>query len=642
MFDLFRSRAKAVRYLLGALLMLVAISMVVTLIPGWGSSGGGQDQVVAEIAGGILSLREVQIQIQAALRAKSFPHEMAALYVPQMIDQMITERALAYEAERLGFRVTEEDVAQAIRAALPQLYQGGKFVGKEFYAEILRQQNMTIPEFEAAFRQQLLLNNLRDMVAQAAIVTPDEVEQEYRRRNDRIKLEYVVISPAKLRSQVSASLEEIKSYFEKNRPLFQIREKRSVELLVIDEDRIGRRIAVPDAELRRSYEVNKDQYRLPERVHARHILLKTTDKPKEEIPKIEARAEELLKQIKGGADFAELARKSSEDPGSASKGGDLGWIARGQTVKAFEDTAFSLSPKATSHVIKTEYGFHILQVLEKQEARVKPFEEVKDEIAKELKRQRVFETMQSLADQARAELIKSPQQAAQTVQRLDLPLLKAEKVAPGDPLPEVGTNPTVAEAIAGLAKGQVTQALQLEGNKLVIAVLTDVFPGRQAELSEVEKEVRERIVNEKLTKRVEERAREVLEKAKASNGDLKKVAKETGLELKSTQEFGPDGAADGIGPASYVYEGFTKDVGSVFGPVESSGDRFICKVAAKIPADPSKLGAQREAIRGDLKAKKARQREELFADSLRTHLIKEGKIKIHEDVIRRLTASYRG
>ncbi|MEK7403742.1 MAG: peptidyl-prolyl cis-trans isomerase [Acidobacteriota bacterium] len=642
MFDLFRSRAKAVRYLLGGLLMVVALSMVVTLIPGWGSMPVGEEQVVAEIGDEALTEREVQLQLQAAMRNKAFPSELAYIYVPQMIDQMITERVLAYQSERLGFQVTEADVAQTIRSMIPQLYQDGKFVGRQAYADFLAQQNLTIPQFEANVRKQMLLTKLRNLAGEGAVVTPEEIDKEYRRRNEKVKLEYVAISPDKLRSQATVTPEEVKAHFEKNRPAYQIPEKRSFEMLVIDEAKIGERIATAEADLRRAYEANKEQYRTPERVNVRHILLKTTEKPKEEVPKIQARAAELLKQIRGGADFAELARKNSEDPGSAAKGGELSWVARGQTVKAFEDTAFTLKPNQISDVISTEYGFHILQVLQKEEARLKPFEEVKEQLAKDQKRQQVFNLMQNLADQAQAELSRNPQQAASIAQRLNVPLVRVEKAGRGDPVPEIGVSPEFEEAISGLQKGRFTPPIQVQGNKLVIAVLADVFPIRPAELAEVEKQVREQLASQKVAQLVEQRAREAMEKAQAAGGDLKKVAQAMGLELKTTQEFGPDGAADGIGPATSLMEAFTKEVGGLFGPVPMDDNRFVCRVAAKTAADTSKLAEQREAILTEIKRRKARDRDELFTDSLRTRLIQDGKVKIHEDVIRRLASAYRG
>jgi peptidyl-prolyl cis-trans isomerase D len=643
MFDLFRSRARLVRYGLGALLMLVAISMVVTLIPGWGSIPAERDQPVAEIGDEVLTQREAQLQIQAAMRNQAFPRELAYIYVPQLIDQMITERALAYEAQRLGFRVTEAELAQTIRSLLPQLYQDGKFIGQEFYANYLAQQNLTIPQFEANVRKQMLLTRLQNLAAEGAIVSPEEVEREYRRRFQKIKLDYIAIPVSKLRAEVRPTDQDLRSYFEQNRVSFRIPEQRSFDLLVIDELKVGERIQLPEAELRRAYQADLDKYRTPERVQVRHILLKTAEKPKQDIPKIRARAEELLKQLRGGADFAELARKNSEDAGSAQKGGDLGWIVRGQAVKAFEDAAFSLKPKELSGVIATEYGFHILQVLDKEQARLKPFAEVREEIARGLKRQRVFELMQSLADQAVAELNKTPQQAAEVAARLNLPLIRVEKAGAGDPIAGLPSgSQQIHEALAGLPKGRATPPIQIEANKLAVAVLREVFPARQAELGEVESQVREQFINRKVQELLERRAREIMEQARAAGGDLKKVAQATGFPFRTTQEFGPDGAADGIGPASSVAEGFTKQVGELFGPVAQGDQRFICKVAARSAPDMSKLAQERQAILTELKGRKARERNELFIDSIRTRLVREGKVKIHEDVIRRLASSYAG
>jgi peptidyl-prolyl cis-trans isomerase D len=641
MFDLFRSRAKAVRYLLGGLLMLVAISMVVTLIPGFGTNGSSRDQIVAEIGKEVISLREVQLEVQRAQRNKAFQPEMAQVYVPQIVDRMITDRAFAYEAGRQGFQVTEADLALAIRASIPQLYQDGNFVGKEVYAGFLAQQNLSIPEFEATIRRQLLAMKLQGLAMEGVIVTSAEIEQEFRRRNDKVKLEYIALTAAKYRSQVSVSPEEIRAYFEKNRSAYQSPEKRGFAMLVIDEAKVGQKMTVPEGELRRMYEARKEEFRIPERVKVRHILLKTTGKPAEEIPKLQARAEELLKQIKAGADLGELARKNSEDTGSASKGGDLGWIVRGQTVKAFEETAFSQKPKQISNVVKTEYGFHILQVLEKEDARLKPFEEVKDQLAQERKRQAVFETMQRLADQAHDELAKTPLETEQIGRRLDIQYVKVGKIGYSDPIPEIGASKEVMEAVGSLQKGQVTPVIQAQGNKLVVAVLTDIFPAAPSELAEVANEIKDQLLSEKAAQLLQQRAREAFDKAKSLNGDLKKVAQAMGLEVKTTQDFGADGAADGIGPASTVSDAFTQPVGAVLGPVTAGEQQIVYKVASKTPPDLSKLAEQRSDLVSALKSRKANSRMELFEDSLRAALIRQGKVKIHQDVINRLVGSYR-
>ncbi len=641
MFDLFRSRAKAVRYLLGAVLILVALSMVITLIPGFGSGGAADDPNVAVIGGEDLTVREVQQNIQAALRGRTIPPELVPTYVPQYINQMIAERALAYQARRLGFEVTEADLAQAIQSMFPQLFQDGKFVGREGYQMFLAQQNMTIAEFESNVRKQMLLTRLRNVVLEGMLVTPDEVEAEYRRKKEQIKVDYVAFSPDKYRGQIQASPQEVQARFQRDAASYRIPEKRSFQLAVVDEARIAANLSVPDAELRRAYEAEKDRYRTPERVRVRHILLKTTDKSKEEVDKIRKRIDDLLRQIRGGGDFAELAKKNSEDPGSAAKGGDLDWVARGQTVKNFEDTAFSLKPKELSGVISTEYGFHVLQLLEKQEARVKPFDEVKGELVGEVRRQAVIEKVQTSADQIREQLVKSPQQAAEIARKFGAQLITVDKGSPGDPVPEIGVNQDFETAIGGLRKGQVSQIIQVQGNKLVVVVLTDIIEPRQATLAEVEKQVREQLLNEKARDMARQKSQEASRKLAEVAGDLKKLAQMTGGEFKSAPDFDRSGAVEGMGGASYLTEAFAKPVGAVLGPIQVSDKFFFVKVTGRTEADMSKLPTERDALVLQIKRKKASERKELFEDGVVAELIREGKVKIHEKAIRRLVAAYR-
>ncbi len=643
MFNLFRSRAKLVRYFMGALLLLVALSMVTYLIPGFGSMGGReQDQVVAEIGKEVVTAQDVRQSMQRLLQNGSIPKDMAGLYVPQLIDSMITERALVYEAQRLGFQASEDDVVRSIAATLPQLFQNGQFAGRDVYAQFLARQNLTIPEFESDARRELLSGKLQNLIADSVVVTPDEVAKEYQQRNEKIKLEYIAISPAQVRPEIRVTPEEVRSYFQAHHSSFNVPEKRDLAMIVVDEASTERRITLPDAELRKVYEANKDHYRTPERVHVRHILLKTTGKPPDEIPKIQAKAEDLLKQLKAGADFATLARKYSDDSASAPKGGDLGWIVRGQTVPNFENAAFSLKPKEISGVIKTEYGFHILQVLEHQDARLKPFDEVKDQLAQEWKRQVVFDTMQRLADQAHDELVRNPEQAEQIAHDLNVPLVKVDKVGAGEPVPDFGVNLDFQDAINSLQKGGVTPVMQAPGNKLVVTVVTHVLPARPAELSEVENQIRDTLTANKVNQLVNQRAAQVSQKAKLANGDLTKVARQMGLEVKTTQEFTRSGAADGIGSAGLLLAGFHQPVGSIFGPIPVNGQWFVCKIVSQIPPDMSKLPEEAAAIRADLKSKSARERTDLFEDSVKTALIREKKIKIHESVVDRIVASYRG
>lgn len=643
MFDLFRSRAKAVRYLLGGLLGIVALSLVVTLIPGYGTPSGNQETVVAEVDKEQITVRQVQMMMQNVVRSRRVPPEMIQHYVPQMIDQMIAERAIAFQAKRMGFKVSDEDVANAIRSMLPQMIGSNEF-DRNMYMRFLQSQGLTVGEFEHNIRTNLLLLKLQNIALEGTIVTPTEVEQEYHRKNDKVKVDYVTWSPKDLRSQVTVTPDEVQTFYNQNKTEFRIPEKKSFHLLIADEVKIGATVEASEAELRTAYSQNLDRFRSPEQVKVRHILIKTDDKPKEEIPKLEAKANDILKQLRGGADFAALAKQYSDDPGSKDKGGVYEGVVRGQMVPAFEQAAFNRKPNELGDLVKTEYGLHIVEVLEKQPAKVKPFEEVKAELATERKKEAVFTKMQQAIEQARAELVKSPQNAAQIATKYGLTYADVQNAGKGDPVQEVGVNPELEGNLASLRNGEVSPVLQVAPTKLAVVAVTNVQAVRQAALNEVDAQIRETLMNTKVSRLTEQKVRETMDKVKSMQaaGDLKAIAKAIGGEVKSTQLFTSEGAADGIGPASYLSEAFEKPVGTTLAPFNLASQVFVAKVTEKQVADAAALAATRDQILLSLKQKKAQERKELFEDGLLTNLIKEGKVKKNQDTIKRLVTQYQG
>jgi len=640
MFDLFRSRAKAVRCLLGALLVLVALSMVVTLIPGFVGSGYAPDNVIAEIGDEVISTRDVQLSIQQQLRNNAFPREMTGTYVPVIVNRMISDRAVAFAAEQIGFEVTDEDVARSVQSMLPQLFQNGQFVGEQAYAQYLSQMNLTIPEFESNVRKQMLLLRLTNLVLEGEVVTDQEIEEEFRKTNEKIQVDYISIGAPDFSDQVKVTGAEMQEYFDANKTTFQIGEKRDASILVVDEDEISAGIQIADDELKKIYQSSQDQFRTPERVKVRHILLKTTDKTPEEVEQIKAKTEDLLKQIKGGADFAEIARASSEDTGTAVNGGDLDWIGRGQTVSNFENTAFSLKPGEISEVISTEYGFHIIQLQEKEQARLQPFEEVKDQIASANSKQAVYEKMQQLADSAHEQLIANPSNGEQIAQSLGISIYKVEKVAATDPIPEVGSSADMQDSIRSLAENGVSPVYELGTGRLGVAVLTKIHPARPAEFDEVSDTIRDRLSAQKTQEMAEVQKKKLEELAATPDTDLTKIARALGMKVTSSPEFTRVGSVDGIGAAAYMLPAFDKEEGELVGPINAMGRTVICKVVKKVPADLTKLAAERESLFKDLKRKKAAARRELFEDGILTELIESGKVKIFEKNIQRLISVY--
>jgi peptidyl-prolyl cis-trans isomerase D len=642
MFDLFRSREKMVRIFLGAILVVVSLSMLTYLVPSYGNGSSANDQVVAQIGKEILTTQDVQAQIETTMRGRQIPPEVLPTFVPQIVNQMITDRVLAYEAQQLGFQVTDQDLANAIRQMLPNLFPDGKFVGKDMYAQLLAQQNLSIPQFESQLRREILTTRLREVAVEGTIVTPFEIEQTYRKQNEKIKIEYVKLTQDKYKKEVEPTPEEMQAYFKANAATYQIPERKNLTILIADQAKIEQSVNPTDAQLKQIYDQNLNQFRTPERVQVRHILLKTEGKPPADDAKIKAQAEDLLKQIRAGVNFGDLAKKYSEDPGSAAKGGDLGWITRGQTVPEFEQVAFALKPGQTSDLVKTQYGYHIIQVLQHQDARIQPFDEVKAQIAEQWKKQRVSDLMEAISDKAQAALSKDPLHPEQVAAQFNMQVVQAPGIEAGKPVPEIGTNADFDQSISGLKKGQVSQPVALPGNKIALAVVNDVTPPRPATFDEVKEQIHDTMVKNRLAAAVEKHARELMDKAKADGGDLAKVAKSMGLEVKTSDEITRTSDIQGIGSAAYFQEAFLRPDGTIIGPIGVPDGTVVAKVVAHIQPDMSKLAEQRATIRDQIKSEKARDRDMLFEAGVRDRLISEGKVKIHQDVINRLAQNYRG
>jgi peptidyl-prolyl cis-trans isomerase D len=643
MFDLFRSRDKAVRILLGAILVVVSFSMLTYLIPNFNTGNNDtSDMVVAQIGKDTLTVPEVQTILQQTMRGRQIPPSILPAYIPQMVDQMILERALAYEAQSLGFQVTDGQVTDAIRQTIPSLFQDGKFVGRDAYAAMLAQQDLTIGQFEDDLRRQLLMGRLRAVALEGIVVTPAEIQEEYRKKNDKIKVEWVKLTADKYKSESEPSADDVQAYFKVNSARYQIPEKKDLIYLVADPARIEQTLNPSDADLQTLYNQNKDSFRVPERIRVQQILLKTTDKPPADDPKIRAQAEDLLKQIRAGASFADLAKKFSEDPSAKNtkNPGEMSdWLVRGQAVKEFEDAAFALKPGQVSGVVKASYGYQIIKVLAHEDAHMRSFDEAKSDLAEQWKKQRVSDIMQNVADKSQAEFQKDPLHPEAVAAKYFMPVARVSGYLPDQMLPEIGSNPDFGQAVAELKPGEVSQPVAITDNRIVLAIVTAVTPSRPAKLEEVESQVRQTLVENRSAAALQKHAQDLFSAAKSAD-DLAKAAKAAGLEIKTSDEFTRSGTVEGLGSASYLQDAFARSDGSVLGPISVPDGMVVARVVQHIPADMSKLPEQAASIRDDVKNQKMRDRETLFAEGVRDALIKQGKIKVHQAVLKRLISNY--
>jgi len=652
MFNLFRSREKSVRIVLGGVLVVVALSMLLYLVPSYNSGAIAADTTVAKVGNDEITINDVRQHIQRVMKGRQMPPEVLPNYIPRMIDEMISERALEYEARKLGFQVTDQDVATVIRQSMPpEMFPDGKF-NKDIYAMYLQQQDMSIEQFESDLRRQILIHRLLDVAVEGTVVSDLEITTTYKARNDKIKIQWVKLDPDRYKKEVEPSVDDLKAYYKVNAGRYLIPAKKSLTVLYLDPIKVQDTLTPSDADLQALYRQNLDQYHVPERVKVGEILFMTQGKPAAEEAKAKAQADDVLKQVKSGGNFADLVKKYSDDTGNknghAFNDPSLGpgeyWVQRdGQFVKEFENAAFAMKP-GDSAVVKTQFGYHVMKVIDHQQARVKPFEEVKADLVAQWKTGRANQIQSNVQDKAEAALRADPTHPDKVAAELDMQVIRVDSFDPGTAIPDLGLSPEFNRAVDELRNpGDVSPPVQMPTNKIALAVLTGVTPARPKTFEEAEKEIHDAMVTARVGPVVLRHAQELYDKAKAMNGDLEKAAKSMGLEVKTSDEFARGGTIKDLGSANPFHDGFTLPAGSLFGPVPlMSSGTVVAKVIDKIPADMNGLAAQRPQIRDEIKKKLAADRDSLFEAGVMTQLEREGKLKKNKDAIERLIAAYRG
>jgi peptidyl-prolyl cis-trans isomerase D len=248
----------------------------------------------------------------------------------QILQQMVDEQAALAEAERQGISVSDEELAQQI-FAIPALQENGRFIGEERYEQLLRTQRppMTKAQFEEGLRRSMMLDKLRAAITEWMAVSDQDLEREFRLRNEKVKLQVVALTADKFRDQVSVNDTELATYFNDHKAEYRKGEQRSIRYFLLDRDAWRARTNIAAADVQSYYNANIQQYQTPEQIRASHILLKTEGKDE---ATVRTHAESVLKEARAGGDFAALARKYSEDEASKANGGDLDYFSRGRMV----------------------------------------------------------------------------------------------------------------------------------------------------------------------------------------------------------------------------------------------------------------------------------------------------------------------
>src|SRR5216684_1587217 len=443
-----REKKIGVRILLGVFIGAIAVSMLLYLVPQQSGNELTNADVIAQVGNQTVTTADVQTQLNRISRNGQIPRGILPLYARQTLDQLIFERSLELEAERLGMRVTDEEHADLLRKVVPTAFAGDTFIGMDKYTnEVQARFQMSVPEFESEIKKELLQQKFQQLVTDGITVSDDEVRAEYLRANEKIKLDYVLIKPDDLQAKIEASDAELGAYFEKNKARYVVPERRTVDYATLDFAQLRQRAQVTEDEEKVYYQQRVDSYKLEDRAHAAHILFKTVGKTDAEVAEIKKKAEDVLNKAKHGGKFADLAKQYSEDP-TKDKGGDLDWIVRRQTVPEFEAAAFSLPKGAISDLVKTEYGFHIIEVIDRETARTQTFDEVKATIQAQSQQQKAEQLSETLSGQIAEDIRRSGRiPIDELAKKFNLTTGEAKLVEANQPLPEIGNSPAVQDNV---------------------------------------------------------------------------------------------------------------------------------------------------------------------------------------------------
>jgi len=633
-------RNRWIKITMTVILVVICLSMVITLIPGLysGSAGANNADTVASVAGQDITVTDVQRELNQATKGQNIPPMLKGLYAKQMLDQMVFQRALALEAQRLGIRVTPEDETERIKQIIPTAFAGGAWDKDRYTQEVQQRAGMSVEEFESYLLNQMLYEKFRALVSDGIDVSPAEIDREYRRRNEKVQIEYALVKPTELAMTIHPTEAQLNAFYTKNMSRYQVPEKRSARYALLDISKLRARTQVPDGALRAYYNAHIEEYKVQNRVHVEHILFKTIGKTDAEVAEIRAKAQDVLNKAKKGANFEDLAKKNSEDDATKPKGGDLGWIVEGQTVPEFQQAAFNLPKGSISDLVKTQYGFHIIKVLDRETAHTKTFEEVRDSILPILLDEKVRRDADDISNQMAAAVRQSNRQSLDDLaKKFNLELGEVPPIASTDPLIPLGSSPELHQALSQLRPGELSLPLQVPQGFAILTV-KEIQPSHQGTLAEVRDRVLADYQQEESLTLARKKAEDLAKRAQGGEA-FDKAAKDLGLDAKTADPIARSGSIPDVGSAKQIEAAFGMPVGQVSQAAQIGGNWLVYRIVGHVAPNMADLPPQTAQIKSQLLQAKQSAAFEAFRVALEDRLKSEGKLVINADALKRLSST---
>ncbi len=532
MLRMMRKNAKSmiVKFVFGVLIVVFSFW-------GVGSMKAKQMTVAATVNGKTIerktldnSFRDLWRRYQEKSKGKFNPDDAQALQIKrEALNNLVDRQLMLEEAEKLGLMVEEGEIQRRI-AELGAFKRDGRF-DQETYRRALSFNHLTPAQFEQNFREDILINKVRTVINDGVKIVPDEVDILVQQQREEIALDLLKLVPAEYQAKMKFDDAALQKFFRENRETFRVPDQRKIAALVLERNKLLAEVTVTDAQIADFYKNNLDRFKEKEQVKARHILIKVAaDAPADEVEKAHKEILEIAEKIKGGADFAEIAKKSSQGP-SSSMGGDLGWFGRGSMVKPFEEAAFALSPGEVSEPVRTQFGFHLIKTEEYKPNRTKDLAEVRAGIEKSLQ----VQALPALLEKKVAEISKvlepitDSKEFVVAARKFGAIVVETELFKQKDGIvPDIGRDPSLLAEIFKTPVNKTAKLVNPTRNSYFFMV-TELKKSYLPELAEVKPEV-EKVYRLELARAEVKKLSEVVTGQLKEGKTLEEIA--AGLELK--------------------------------------------------------------------------------------------------------------
>ncbi len=640
-----QSDSRVIKAIFVVIIGVIAVSMCIYLIPGLGSAGVTSADTYAEIfphwynklfrSGETISLQRVR-QVASQQLSQRYPqyadNPMMLNYMTQQVGQsLVQQQMLLAEAASLGITATDADVARTLQTGpnAEILYPGGKFIGSEAYANLVAQnRHQSVADFESDLKRGIVMSRLQSYVTAGVTVSDKEVRDAYRKANIKIKFDYAVISADDLRKSINPSDADLEAFFKKNTARYAsgVPEQRAITYFAFTPQQLPGGMPMPSQqEIQAYYNQHQQEYSVPEQARARHILVQvaaTADAKTDAAAK--AKAEDVAKQLKAGGKWDELAKKYSDDPGSKESGGELGFAQRGRMVPEFDKAIFS-QPINEIDIVKSQFGYHVIQVEERTTAHAQSLSEVLPTIQATLGRQKIAQAEDSYAKTLAAEAAKNG--LAATAKAHGLELVTTPPVAQQGTIAALPDGSQIL-AKAFQAKVNATPDYAATGEGYAIFQVTGIQAAHAPTFEDWKSHILEDYRSDNLPGLLAQKVNDLSVKAKA--GDFAAAAKAAGATVKTSDLVGANGQVPDLGSVGQVApQLFDLPQGAVSGPINAGRTAVVAKILEKQEPTADEIQKNFDQTRDEMLNEKRQEAFQLFASNIAADYKKHNRIRVN-------------